>query len=105
MSDKREFPRKTIQLNALLKIQEDEISSIVRDITVKGILLEIHKSLEIGQSVELTLLKHEDLTPTSISGQVVRCDPLENKNFIVAISLLNPDDSYMMDTLAYIHRS
>jgi hypothetical protein len=105
MSDKREFPRKPIQTNALLKYEGQEIPAIVQDITVKGIQVKTDRPFDPGASLELNLTKQEELNSTVLSGVVTRCGPVEHNKFILAISLLNPDDNYMMDALAFIHRN
>lgn len=105
MSDKREFPRKPIQSEVLLKYKGQSVSAVIQDITVKGILLETDQPFDKDDSLELTLPKNIVLKSTVLSGQVVRCGPAKNNKYIVAISLLNPDDNYMMDALAFIHRN
>lgn len=81
-----------------------KFSAVVIDISVKGMLLEFDQPLEIEKCLQLNLLEHEEISSCILEGQIVRCERREQGKFVVAFSLLNPDDKFMMDALAYIHQ-
>ncbi len=104
MPEKRGFPRKKIEAKVTLVFDGLKISAVVMDISVKGLLLKCDQPLEVGKSIKMNLLEHEEISSCILEGQIVRCNRVKEDNFVVAFSLVKPDDKFMMDALAYIHQ-
>lgn len=104
MHDKRKFPRKKLKANVTLNFDGLKMPAVVLDISVNGILMKCDQPLEVGKSMQMNLLEQEEISSCILAGQIVRCNMVKEDHFVVAFALVEPNDKFMMDALAYIHQ-
>jgi len=103
--DKRNFPRRAVELTACLNIGNKRMAGKVLDLTVGGVLLELACRLDVGGRMIITIDGGPQVKKNELRAEVIRCNPVDAdpSRYIATAKFIEPNDEYLMDALALVH--
>jgi hypothetical protein len=103
--NKRNFPRSAINIALSIDIDGKQISGEALDLTVNGLAIKVEESISIGAEIAVSIDENQWVKTKTLRGEVLRCQPAEKgpSHYLLAVKLAEPDDAYLMDSLALIH--
>jgi len=108
MSDKRRFPRVDRQLLVsydhfnLDNLKDDEGLARTLDMSVRGLLLQVPREVEVGSTLRLSLSLDGDVVEAF--GEVTRCAPGEGGTFEAGIELKYVPEAFIDRVEAFFQR-
>ncbi len=104
-TDHRDFSRPKISLAVLMSTEGKLVSGSTVNLSVNGLAIDSDKSISVGSDIGLTIEDSQWQKAGEQRAEVLRCQPLKHNpsRYLVVIKLINPEDSYLMESLALIH--
>jgi len=106
-SERRNFPRSSVQLPVRVKSGGEEFSGAVCDLTVEGLAFTLEGSLTPGSRVEVEFKTGgEPIQNNTLQAEILRCEPAENPAphpYRISARLIEANDQFLMDALALVH--
>lgn len=105
-NNKRNFPRSVSNIALSIGVNGKEISGAALDLTVNGLAIKVEAPIDIGAKIELFVAANQSIKTKRLRGEVLRCHLVKSdpSYYRLAVKLTEPDDEYLMDSLALIHQ-
>ena len=104
--EQRKFPRRSLKLAIIVGQDQQRLTAQLANITVEGMAFRVDRRLAAGTKVLLQISDNETLSENELAATILRCEPCAVNpafSYLVAVELVDPNDVYVMDALAFVN--